>query len=116
MRRTLLLGLLLVRVLSVYPSNEAGKALSGWTSSVCVVTERPRDSDDGTYEPEYSDDSFLKAIREQSLPTTTDVADTVGCDRSTAHYRLGKLADADRVESEQVGNAKVWSVIEIDDS
>jgi len=75
------------------------------------VTKRSRDPDGKLSSGDvYSDASFLAAVRELDTPTTTRVADRVGCSRSSAHKRLSDLEEDDRVEKEDVGGVLVWSV------
>lgn len=44
------------------------------------------------------------------MPTTGDVAESVGCDRRTAHDRLTTLEEKGEVESQRVGAAFVWAI------
>lgn len=73
-----------------------------------------RDEETQRFEASYDEAAFLAAIRDLDMPTTPDVAREVGCDRNTAYYRLNRLEDADRIESQEVGGALVWSVQERD--
>jgi predicted transcriptional regulator len=61
---------------------------------------------------QYSEQQFLTAVREQDTPTTSAIAEQIGCTRQAADYRLRKLRDEDRVESTMVGNTLVWSLSE----
>jgi len=74
------------------------------------VSERnpERDEDTGRFGHHYPDEAFLAAVRERDLPTTTEVADDVGCDRRTAYVRLTELKDGGVVRSRKVGTALVW--------
>lgn len=51
---------------------------------------------------------FLKVLR----PTTSEVAEAVGCKYRTAYERLNRLADAGRLTRREVGSSLVWSVID----
>jgi len=73
------------------------------------MSERPRD-DASRYTEEYTDGDFLEAIRDRDLPTTGEVANAVGCSRSTAFPRLQALEDEGEVVSRKIGNANVWEV------
>lgn len=70
--------------------------------------KRPRDDHGRLGGNAYPDVDFLDAIREQDTPTTGDVAEGVGCSRTTAHKRLTTLEDDGKVESKEVGAALVW--------
>jgi len=67
-----------------------------------------RDSDSGQFAPKFTDNEFLKAVRDRELPTTSEVADAVGCKYRTAYARLGDLEDEGTVASRKVGNSLVW--------
>ena len=43
---------------------------------------------------------------------TSEVADKLGCHRSTAHSRLHELEEEGLVTMEPVGNTQVWSLAE----
>ena len=83
------------------------------TDAANVSEKNPeRDESSGKFSENYATETFLDVIRAHELPTTGDVADAVGCNRRTAYVRLNKLQDADKVSSQEVGNALVWSVAE----
>jgi GTP-sensing pleiotropic transcriptional regulator CodY len=67
-----------------------------------------RDTDTGQFSATFSDEEFLDAVEDSDLPTTSGVADTVGCEYRTAYERLGQLEDAGAVDSRKVGNSLVW--------
>lgn len=71
-----------------------------------------RSREEGEYSDEYDDDDFLEAVREYEPIGTTDVAEIVGCHRSTALRRLRKLAEEGEIEGTEVGPAQVWTVVE----
>ena len=72
------------------------------------MSDRPRDSDSQQFQQEYTDDDFLEAVEQLELPTAKDVADEIGCAKSTAADRLGALEESGDVTSSEVGQAKVW--------
>jgi len=74
------------------------------------VTERPRDEHGRLTGNAYSDADFLDAVREGDLPTTGDISDVVGCERTTAYHRLTALEDDGQLESRKVGRAFVWAI------
>lgn len=69
--------------------------------------ERDR-GESGEFENVYDDEVFLTVLDEEELPTTTEVAEAVGCDRRTAYYRLTKLESEGVIESRRVGGTLVW--------
>jgi len=79
-----------------------------------VVTERnpERDKESGQFDAHYSDQDFLDAVQDSNGGGTTEVAETVGCDRRTAYLRLKQLEEAGKVTSREVGNAFLWTVKE----
>lgn len=73
------------------------------------MSDRTRD-DASRFVEEYTDEAFLDAIREQEPPTTTNIADAVGCSRTTAYPRLQALEDEGKVVGEKIGNVNVWEL------
>jgi len=69
---------------------------------------RERDGDTGQYREEYTDDEIEQLLRGTRL-STTEVAEELGCHRTTAHSRLTELEDKGLVTSTRVGSAKVWT-------
>jgi len=69
-----------------------------------------RDEDTGQFQPTFSDDEFLSTVSNANLPTTSEVADSVGCEYRTAYARLRDLEEAGKVESRTVGNSLVWEL------
>lgn len=74
-----------------------------------VMPYDDRDADTGRFRQEFADEDFLEAVRNADLPTTSDVAESVGCKYRTAYSRLGNLEDKGRITSRQVGNSLVWA-------
>lgn len=70
-----------------------------------------RDEESQRFTAKYSDGDFLEAVGQfDDGARTADVVDVVGCQPRTARHRLGELEADGRVESRQVGNAKLWYV------
>jgi DNA-binding IclR family transcriptional regulator len=74
------------------------------------VTNRDR-SDGGQFTTDtiYKASNFLAAVDEHDHPTTTDIADRIGCSYDTANRWLHQLEEEDQVESTKIGNSLVWS-------
>ena len=65
---------------------------------------------DQQYERKYPDGAFLEAVRKCEVASTKNVADEIGCDRSTAYRRLKQLEKRDEIGSETLGgDSKVWT-------
>jgi len=73
---------------------------------------RDRNPENNRYVATYADEDILDAVRECDPPTTTAIADAVGCNQSTAYRRLTELADDGTVERQKVGNTNVWFVVD----
>jgi len=63
--------------------------------------------------PEYSDERFVAAVAElaadpDASPTTSAVADAVGCSTSTVTRRCRALVDAGRLERCAVAPSHIW--------
>ena len=67
-----------------------------------------RDEKSGRFSEKFSDEEFIAAIRERDLPSTSEVADAVGCKYRTAYGRLGELEDDGRIKRREIGNSLVW--------
>lgn len=72
-------------------------------------TERRRE-DAGQFGPEFDDEQFVKAVEQLQPATSGDVAEAVGCSRSSARRRLRELESDGELESSEVGGYQVWSV------
>ena len=72
---------------------------------------RKRDEDTGLFEKVYSQDDVLDALRGTRL-STSEVADALGCHRTTAHQRLTQLEEGGTVTSSQAGNTLIWEAVE----
>lgn len=71
-----------------------------------------RDETSGRFSEKFTDDEFINAVREADLPTTSEVAEAVGCKYRTAYGRLGDLEENGRLASRKVGNSLVWLVVD----
>lgn len=70
---------------------------------------RKRDEESGQYEDVYSDEDILSVLRGTRL-ATTEVANELGCHRTTAHDKLRDLEDNGLVKSSHAGNTLIWEV------
>jgi DNA-binding Lrp family transcriptional regulator len=71
-----------------------------------------RDETSGRFRREFNDEQFIRAVRERDLPTTSEIAEAVGCKYRTAYDRLGRLEDDGRLSSRKIGSSLVWTAIE----
>jgi hypothetical protein len=62
----------------------------------------------GTFTEQYPRSSFVDAVETLPVPSTQNVADTVGCSYDLAYRRLKQLADDGVVDYEEVGGSFVW--------
>ncbi|WP_211225983.1 hypothetical protein [Haloplanus natans] len=76
------------------------------------VTHDKHDETTGKFAAEYSAEDFVDAVAALDLPTTSDVADAVGCAHRTALHHLNRLAEEGRLDSRMAGRAKLWRVVE----
>lgn len=67
-----------------------------------------RDEDTGQYKEEFPVQVFLNAVNKLETPTTTNVAETVGCSYDLAYRRLNQLADQGKLQKQSVGNSLLW--------
>jgi DNA-binding IclR family transcriptional regulator len=72
---------------------------------------RQRDSESGRYEEVYSEADIIELLDGTRLGTS-EVADHLGCHRSTAHDRLTQLEKEGLITSTKVGNTLVWELQE----
>lgn len=73
---------------------------------------KDRDADSGKYTETHTDDEILEFLREQGPTGTADVAEEFDYEQPSAYRRLRRLEDDGTVESQKVGNARLWSVSE----
>lgn len=76
------------------------------------VTHDKHDETTGKFAAEYSAEDFVDAVATLDLPTTSDVADAVGCAHRTALHHLNRLEEEGRLDSRMAGRAKLWRVVE----
>ena len=74
--------------------------------------DRKRDEDSGQFSEEYPEKDFLRTLEELSASGTTTIAEHVGCDRRTAYLKLQSLEDKGKIESQKVGNALLWELVD----
>jgi predicted transcriptional regulator len=74
--------------------------------------DRNRDEDSGKFSEEYPQEDFIWALEELGASGTTDIAEYVGCDRRTAYLKLQTLEEEGDVESQKIGNALLWNLID----
>lgn len=73
------------------------------------MADRDRDEESGKYTTEFEDEEFIAAIEDLSgSASTTEIADSIGCDRRTAYLRLKELEDEEHISSRKVGNSLLW--------
>jgi len=70
-------------------------------NSVRVPSDRKR-SEEGTYEPETSDDEILKAMEVGEPYGTSEIVEMLDMPKSTVHYRLGNLAEDGPVRKKKI--------------
>jgi len=57
----------------------------------------------------YTEDDFLGAIESLQPAGTQEIANTVGCSRQNADYRLREFAEENKVSAKKIGNSLVWT-------
>lgn len=67
-------------------------------------------NESGQFEPEYSDEEILEAVRKHEPAGTKEVADELSIARQSADYRLRRLLEKGRVSKKKVGNSLVWII------
>ena len=75
------------------------------------VMPKDRDEQTGKYTERYTPEEFLSALDSLGGSAgTQEVADKVGCAYRTAHAKLTKMEEEERLTSRKVGNAKLWEL------
>lgn len=74
-----------------------------------LIVPRRRDTESGKYNEVYSDSEIVELLRSGRLGTS-EVADRIGCHRTTAFTRLKDLEKSGVVTRERVGNTYMWSL------
>lgn len=64
--------------------------------------------EEGKYRETYPDSDFLEAVHELPVPSTSNVAEKVGCSYDLAYRRLRDLYEEGKLEREEVGNSFVY--------
>lgn len=67
-----------------------------------------RDDETGQFKKQYPVQSFLRAVVELDTPTTSKVAQYVGCSYDLAYRRLDSLATQGEICKQEVGNSLLW--------
>jgi predicted transcriptional regulator len=62
----------------------------------------------GKIKEKYPDEQFMKAVRDHSPASTSEVGDSVGCTQDNAYYRLKALEEEGKIESKMAGNSLIW--------
>ena len=57
----------------------------------------------------YTEGDFLSAIESLQPAGTREIANTVGCSRQNADYRLREFAEENKVSAKKIGNSLVWT-------
>lgn len=75
------------------------------------IWERMADERDesGKFTAEYPKEAFIAAIEKLDVPGTKNIADEVGCSYDLAYLRLKELEEAGEVQSDEVGQAFIWT-------
>lgn len=73
------------------------------------VVAPDRDKETGQFNQEYPRDQFIEAIDELGTPTTSSIANYVGCSYNLAYRRLTKLAEDGEISKTKVGKTYLWS-------
>lgn len=55
--------------------------------------------------------SFLEALEEIEVPTTSKIAEQVGCSYDLAYRRLHELEDRGDVTKQDVGGSFIWKAV-----
>jgi predicted transcriptional regulator len=75
------------------------------------MADRDRDEKSGKYTTEFEDEEFIAAIEDLGgSASTTEVAESISCDRRTAYIRLKELEEENQISSRKVGNSLLWSL------
>lgn len=75
------------------------------------MAPRRRDEDSGQYTEVYAESDIVDALSDTRL-STTEVAEALGCHRTTAHERLRELEAEGVVTAKEVGNTLLWEIDE----
>ncbi|WP_424008078.1 transcriptional regulator [Haloferax denitrificans] len=67
-----------------------------------------RDDESGQFTEQYSEEEFLKAVRNIDHATTAKIAEEVECSYDLAYRRLNVLADNGKIKRIEVGSSFIW--------
>lgn len=73
------------------------------------LVERDRDKETGKFNEKYPDEEFIDAVESLEFPSTSAVADYVGCSYTLAYHRLNTLVEQDILNKVEVGNSFAWA-------
>lgn len=76
-----------------------------------AIVPRRRDESTGKYDEVYSEVEIINLLSDTRM-ATSEVADALGCHRTTAHTRLRELEEENEIESVEVGNTLIWELKE----
>lgn len=74
-----------------------------------------REAGTGRFAKRYPDDGFVTAVEEIGPTGTQSIADRIGCPRDSAYERLMALAEDGVIETDKIGQSRVWSAKETTD-
>lgn len=81
-----------------------------------VVPSRKRDEDSGRFQEEYPPEDVIEAIQKyDGYAGTADVADEIGTTTESAYVKLRAMEDQGDLESQLIGQSRIWEVAEEDD-
>jgi DNA-binding GntR family transcriptional regulator len=70
---------------------------------------RRRDDETGQYQEVYSDEVILDLLEGTRL-STSEIANSLNCHRTTAHDLLVELREEGEIVANQVGNTFIWEL------
>lgn len=71
---------------------------------------RNRDDESGKYTKEYEDEEFIQAVERLDMPSTSQVAEEVGCSYTLSYHRLNELKDNNELRRLEIGNSFAWII------
>lgn len=82
----------------------------GQDSQMACMPYDERNDETGRFTPQFGEVDMLNAIEAVDRPTTSEIANEVGCAYRTAYEYLRELEDDGRVERYKIGTTSVWSL------
>ena len=73
------------------------------------IVPKRRNEETGEYSEVYNDSRICEVLEGTRL-STSEVADELGCHRTTAHSKLTEMEDDGLVTSTQAGNTLIWEI------